>query len=112
MATAAQVETTLKELLRRWNGGGRATDLPDRRVVHCVVTDLELRYQTTFAEGGFTALRTVRNGSTKCDVLISVSSADLAALSDGHLSPVFAFLSGRLRIEANARDLVLLRQLF
>lgn len=112
MATAAQVETILKELLRRWNSGGRATDLPDQRVVHCVITDLDLRYQTTFDAGVFSRLRAVRNGSAGGDVVVAVSSADLIALSEGRLSPVFAFLSGRLKIEANARDLGLLRGLF
>ena len=112
MASQAQVERTLKDLLKRLKGadfGERS--LPEARVIVAAITDLDLHYRGTLSGGRISGF-VQDEDSAGADVLITVSSNDLVALSEGRLSPVFAFLSGRLRVDADARDMLLLRQLF
>jgi predicted lipid carrier protein YhbT len=112
VATRAQVERTLADLISRLHD----TDVSDRslpaeRTLLCHISDLDLWYRGTFAEGRISGLVAVKKPPTG-DVIITVSGDDLVALSEGRLSPVFAFLSGKLRVDAGARDLMLIRQLF
>lgn len=112
MATRAQVERTLDALIKRFHAADVAdARLPDQRKLVCYIRDLELYYTGTFNEGRVSSL-VPEDGATGADVLITVSSDDLVALADGRLSPVYAFLSGKLRVDAGARDLMLIRQLF
>ncbi|MCA1832045.1 MAG: SCP2 sterol-binding domain-containing protein [Actinomycetota bacterium] len=112
MATKAQVERTLKDLLKRLNGAD-VGDLAvsEERIIVAAITDLELYYRGTFSGGRVGGFERDDDASG-ANVLITVSSDDLVALSEGRLSPVFAFLTGKLRVDANARDMLLLRQLF
>jgi predicted lipid carrier protein YhbT len=112
VATKAQVERTLAELIKRLDSTDVSDrSLPEDRSLVCYIRDLELYYSGTFSAGRISKLV----GQTKQkrgDVLITVGSDDLVALADGRLSPVYAFLSGKLRVDAGARDLMLIRQLF
>jgi predicted lipid carrier protein YhbT len=112
VATRAQVERTLADLIKRLH----ATDvtdvpLPEQRTLVCHIRDLDVYYTGDWVAGRIDAM-TAQTTVPRADVLISVSSDDLVALGDGRLSPVYAFLSGKLRVEAHARDMMLIRQLF
>lgn len=112
VATKAQVERTLAELIKRFHGADVAdTRLPEERKLVCYIRDLELFYSGMFVSGRVSAMAP-EPGAAGADVLITVTSDDLVALADGRLSPVYAFLSGKLRVDAGARDLMLIRQLF
>jgi predicted lipid carrier protein YhbT len=112
VASKAQVERTLKDLLKRLNGADVGDlGVSDDRVVVAEITDLDLFYRGTLSGGRIKGF-VLDTGASEANVLITVSSDDLLALSEGRLSPVFAFLSGKLRVDADARDMLLLRQLF
>ncbi len=111
MATEAQVERTLKELIKRFNAAKFGDKgLPEERVLVCHITDHEISYRSTLNGGRLNSM--AKGEHDDADVRITVASEDLVALAEGRLSPVFAFLSGKLRIDANARDMLILRQLF
>jgi predicted lipid carrier protein YhbT len=113
VATRAQVERTLDELISRLHDADVSDrSLPAERTLLCHISDLSLWYRGTFSEGRISGLVAVKKAPPRGDVVITVSSDDLVALSEGRLSPVFAFLSGKLRVDAGARDLMLIRQLF
>jgi predicted lipid carrier protein YhbT len=112
VATRAQVERTLDDLIGRLHDADVSErSLPAERTLLCHISDLALWYRGTFSEGRISGLVAVKK-PPRGDVVITVSSDDLVALSEGRLSPVFAFLSGKLRVDAGARDLMLIRQLF
>jgi predicted lipid carrier protein YhbT len=112
VATRAQVERTLADLIKRLHATD-VTDLPmpEQRTLVCHIRDLDLYYTGDWV-GGRIASMTAQTAVPRADVMIGVSSDDLVALGDGRLSPVYAFLSGKLRVEAHARDMMLIRQLF
>lgn len=111
MATQAQVERTLKDLIKRFNGAEfDDKSLPEDRVLVCHIRDHDISYRSTLHAGRLNSME--KNDDMDAHVRITVASDDLLALSEGRLSPVFAFLSGRLRVDANARDMLILRQLF
>jgi predicted lipid carrier protein YhbT len=111
VATEAQVERTLKELIKRFNGAKFGDKgLPEERILVCHITDHEASYRSVLNGGRLNSMAKAEEADA--DVRITIGSDDLVALAEGRLSPVFAFLSGRLRIDANARDMLILRQLF
>ena len=113
MASADEVDRTLKKLVKRLDGADLdGASLPENaRTILCVITDLDLIYRADYAGGRIRKLRAVKT-ETPSDVRISVGSDELVALADGRTSLPMALLFGRIRVDANARDLLLLRQLF
>jgi predicted lipid carrier protein YhbT len=113
VATQAAVDRTLRKLIKRLDGADLdGADLPsESRSILCVITDLDLEYRADYAKGQIRKLRLVEDGGD-ADVTISLSSDELIALADGKSSLAMALLFGRIRVNANARDLLLLRQLF
>lgn len=114
VATRAEVDRTLRELVGRLDGAELDdAKLPsDTRTILCVVTDLELIYRAEYAKGRIRKLRAVKRDTDGADVRITLPSDELIALSEGKSSLAMALLFGRIRVDANARDLLLLRQLF
>ena len=114
MASRAQVDRTLRKLVKRLDGADLDdADLPtDARSILCSITDLELDYRADYAKGKIAKLRIVDGDDAGADVKISLSSDELVNLADGKSSLPMALLFGRIRVDANARDLLLLRQLF
>jgi predicted lipid carrier protein YhbT len=113
VATPAEVDRTLKDLVRRLAGASpqtRSTPSGERKLV-VIIPDLELVYTGAYSAGAISSLRKARPNGEE-DVKITVSSDDLIALADGRLGVGSALLWGKLRVEAGARDLLLLRQLF
>lgn len=113
MATPAEVDRTLKKLVKRLDTADLdGASLPEQqRDIICVITDLDLVYRAEYADGRIRKLSKIKSVDGG-DVRISVASDELIALADGKSSLAMALLFGRIRVDAHARDLLLLRQLF
>lgn len=112
MASEAEVEATLNDLISRLDEAGvERRSLPDRRTLAVLIKDLDLTYTAVFGGGKISALEQ-RTPSGDEDVRISVASDDLVALASGRMGVGGALLTGRLRVDAGVSDLFLLRQLF
>jgi hypothetical protein len=114
VATRRDVERTLRGLLKRFDGAKLdGASLPDAdRTIACVITDLGVVYRAEYGKGRIDGLHLSEDGDDDADVRISLSSDELIALSEGRSSLAIALLMGRIRVDAGARDLLLLRQLF
>jgi len=113
VASPEEVDRTLKKLVKRLDGADLdGASLPENeRSILCVITDLDLMYRADYGGGRIKKLRIIKT-EAPADVRISVGSDELVALADGKSSLPMALLFGRIRVDANARDLLLLRQLF
>jgi hypothetical protein len=115
VATERQVEQKLRQLIRRLEeaGGGTrdslAGALPDRRVVHVHVTDLDTDYWTDLIGGRMGPLR--RGSPPRSDIVIQVSGDHLVELVDGRASLFSSYVGGRVKIEASFADLMRVRKL-
>ena len=107
------MDRTLKTLVKRLDVADlEDASLPeDKRSILCVVTDLELVYSAEYAQGRIRKLKLIPDAG-EADVRITLSSDELVALAEGKTSLPMALLFGRIRVDAHARDLLLLRQLF
>lgn len=114
VATREQVDRTLRELVGRLDGAElNDAKLPsESRSILCVVTDLDLVYRAEYSKGRIRKLRVVKAGTDGADVRITLPSDELVSLAEGRSSLPMALLFGRIKVDANARDLLLLRQLF
>ena len=114
MATPQEVDRTLRELLGKLDDAELedAKLPPDTRSILCVVTDLDVIYRAEYAKGRIRKLRKVKADDDGADVRITVVSDELISLAEGRSSLPMALLFGRIRVDANARDILLLRQLF
>lgn len=114
MATRAEVDRTLRELVGRLDGAKlNDAKLPsETRSILVLVTDLELTYRAEYAKGRIRKLKVIKADGDGADVRITLPSDELVALAEGRSSLPMALLFGRIRVDANARDLLLLRQLF
>jgi hypothetical protein len=114
VATREEVDRTLRELVGRLDGADLdGASLPEqKKTIVCEITDLDLIYRAEYGAGRIRKLRVTRTASDEADVRLSVSSDELIALAEGRSSLPMALLMGRIRVDAHARDLLLLRQLF
>jgi len=114
VATREDVDRTLRKLIKRLDDVDLdGASLPEaERSIICHITDLELTYRADYSGGRIRKLRLVKASEDSGDVRISVGSDELVALADGRSSLPMALLFGRIRVDAHARDLMLLRQLF
>lgn len=114
MATATDVDRTLKDLVRRLNSATLDSDaqMPEgSRSLLIVIRDLDVTYTCVFTGGRIERLRKTEESGDE-DARITVSSDDLIALATGKMGVGGALLTGRLRVDAGMRDLLMLRQLF
>ncbi|HEX9774850.1 MAG TPA: SCP2 sterol-binding domain-containing protein [Actinomycetota bacterium] len=110
MATAEEVEQSLYVLMERLHASGaEAHTIPDRSII-CFVPDLETAFWTELKGARFYGLTEVEPG-TVADARITARSDDLIALIDGRLHVGFAFITGKIRIDASAADLMMIRHL-
>jgi len=114
VATQEEVDRTLRKLVKRLDGAELdGASLPENaRTILCIISDLDLMYRADYTGGRIKKLRVVKTSDGAADVKITVGSDELVALADGKSSLPMALLFGRIRVDANARDLLLLRQLF
>lgn len=85
--------------------------MPERRTLLVQVKDLDESFTAVFAAGSIKDLKRAASSGDE-DVTISVGSDDLIALATGRMGVAGAMLTGRLRVDAGVRDLLLIRQLF
>lgn len=111
VASKRRVEQTLRELIARAGSveDSLAGSLPEPRVLGLHLTDLDTHYWTELDGGRMGRLHHGR--PEDAHIRIRVSSDDLIHLVDGGTSLFAAYLSGRLRIDASATDLMALRKL-
>jgi hypothetical protein len=83
------------------------------RSLSCRLTDLGQVVRGRLARGSVRELRAEPDGSSveKADIRLTMTSDDLVALTDGHLSFGPAWASGRVKLEAGLRDMLRLRSL-
>ena len=115
MATKRQVETKLRQLIKRLDQtdrevrGSLAESLPESRIIEVVITDLDASYWTELDGGRMDGLH--HGTPREAEILVRVSSDHLIELVDGRKSLFSAYLSGQVRIEASISDLLRLRRL-
>ncbi len=84
--------------------------IPNRSIL-CVLPDLPDAFFVELKKGKLRGLRKT-DASEKTDARITARSDDLVALIDGRLGIAYAFLTGKVKINAPASDLMMLRRLF
>jgi predicted lipid carrier protein YhbT len=115
VATKKQVEAKLRELIRRLEDAGGSAQgqlaeaLPNARVIQIEVPDLDARYWTELAHGRLGTLRT--GASDGWDMRVTADADDLIAMIDGNRNLLTSYLTGRIRMQASATDLMALRKL-
>ena len=111
MATVEECATALRMVAGRLSDTDAATrDRIDERTLACRIRDLDVTFVGQLRDG---ALDGIELGDPPSDaVLLSLTSDDLIALTDGRLKLAVAFATGRLQIQAGVRDLLKLRSFF
>jgi len=83
---------------------------PDRTIL-CVIPDLNTAFRVELKKAKLRGLRKAET-SEATDARITARSDDLIALIDGRLGIAYAFLTGKVKIDAPASDLMMMRGLF
>lgn len=111
VASADEVEEALRSLMQRLDDAApEEGSIPDR-TIKCVLPDLRTAYRSSIVGARFDGLEEV-SLDEDADVTVIARSGDLVALVDGRLNIGFAFLTGKIRVEASTSDLMLIRRLF
>ena len=111
MATMDQCMTALNGILGDLARNPAAAGLD--RSLSCRLTDLDQVVLGRLSSGAVRDLHAVPDGPAvpKADIRLTMTSDDLVALTDGHLSFGSAWAGGRVKLEAGLRDLLRLRKL-
>jgi len=114
VAAKRQVETKLRELIRRLDeaheGQASLSDaLPEPRIVQVLVTDLGESYWTELSGGRMGPLNAGR--PDQADIRVGADSDVLVELVDGRRSIFSSYLAGKVKVEASFADLMRLRKL-
>jgi hypothetical protein len=114
VATKRQVETKLRELIRKLAGTREGVTalsdaLPERRVIEVYVTDLEAAYWTELSDGMMGPLK--RGAPERADMRLEAMSDDLVDVLDGRRSMFSSYIAGRMKVEASFADIMRLRKL-
>ncbi|SNQ48893.1 Alkyl sulfatase [Frankia canadensis] len=111
MADRSQCLAALQAIATRLDvlaAQGRPPRAPDRRIV-CRVPDLGTAFHGELRDG---CLRDLGEGPRDdAQIVLTVASDDLVALTEGRLSVLTAWRSGRLVVDASVRDLLRVRSL-
>jgi hypothetical protein len=112
MADKTQCEAALRTLADRLDkhagAGGTRPRTPDRTIV-CRIPDIDTCFSAALRSGSLTDV--VEGNRRDAQITFTVNSDDLVAVTDGSLSFVTAWTSGRLKIDASLRDLLRVRSL-
>lgn len=112
MATVEQCEQALRSISDKLASASpeekRKADL--NRSLSCTVTDLDTTFSGRLSGDGITDLR--RDDPGEAQIRLTTTSDDLIALTEGRLSFLSAWSSGRLKVSANPLDLIKMRGLF
>jgi len=115
LATKRQVETKLRELIRRLDWAHPEVQsslsgaLPDARIIEVTITDLGEAYWTELASGRMSSLH--KGPADDADIRVRLTGDHLVALVDGEKSLFSSFVGGQVKIEASFGDLMRLRKL-
>lgn len=109
MATVAEVDAVLAELMGRFEGvdSGTRAMLPSRRVVEARCPDLDLVRYAEWRDGELIVLDDPP--AHRPDIRVTVDSDDLVAMAEGRLSFSRAYAGNRVRLDASMTDLLRLR---
>jgi hypothetical protein len=113
VATPAEVDRVLRGLIRRFDEAEPSSkaSLPSGRAIVCAITDLNIVYRGDYTGGRINGFARAKKDDVRGDIRIEMRSDDLIALAEGRLSLARALFTGRISVDAGARDLLLLRQL-
>jgi hypothetical protein len=111
VASAAEVERSIRSLMKKLSDASPDPDSIPERSILCVLPDLSTAYRVELKKAKLRGLKQVPT-TEKTDARITAKSDDLIALIDGRLGIGYAFLTGKVRIDAPAQDLLMLRRLF
>lgn len=115
LASEETVERKLEELIERLHESdddvkeSLRDSLPEPRVLHLHVTDLEAHYWTELVDGHLGTLH--RGLPEEPHARIETDSDHFVDLVDGRLHLVSAFLSGKVRVDASFNDMMSLRKM-
>ncbi|HZD17990.1 MAG TPA: SCP2 sterol-binding domain-containing protein [Actinomycetota bacterium] len=115
MASVDEVQRKLEELIERLHGSddelkaSLRDSLPEARILHLHVTDLEADFWTELVDGHMGALH--RGSPDEAHARIETDSDHFIDMVDGRLHLVSAFLSGKVRVDASFGDMMQLRKM-
>ncbi|HEX5496369.1 MAG TPA: hypothetical protein VFX70_17525 [Mycobacteriales bacterium] len=111
MATVEECEQALRRLAAalRGPGGDQTRQQITDRTVSCHLTDLDVTFAGTLRDDGLHGIS--RTGDRAAQIRLAMTSDDLLALTDGSLTLLSAWTSGRVSIRAGVFDLLRLRRL-
>lgn len=112
MATAEECRKALESLLGRMadmDPADRAANFPER-TMSCRVPDLGLLFVSRLGPNGAEPVEEAVPGSPPAQVRFTANSDDLVSIAGDPASFARAWLTGRLKVEANVFDLLRLRK--
>ncbi|MFI9153513.1 sterol-binding protein [Streptomyces sp. NPDC053367] len=114
MATIEECRSALEKLsenMGRAEGDVRAAAALDRSV-SCHITDLDVTFVGRMSDGRIHVRDTLQGPPLeKAGIRLAMTGDDLVALVDGELHFARAWGSGRVKLHAGVRDLLVLRKL-
>jgi predicted lipid carrier protein YhbT len=111
VATAAEVERSIRTLAKRLAEASVDPSVVPDRTIMAICPDLDIAYRMELKDAKLRGLKQVASKES-ADARITARSDDLIALLEGRLNAATAFLTGKVRIDAPAKDLMMLRRLF
>jgi hypothetical protein len=113
VATKDQVTKAIERLMARLDGNEEnvRSAIPGRKVLGCLVTDLDASWYSVIEDGHVSAPTQSPPPDERVAVLLKVRSDDLIDLVGERISFTSAFLSGKVRVDASLTDLLRLRTL-
>jgi predicted lipid carrier protein YhbT len=111
VASAAEVEQSIRSLMKKLSDADPDPDSVPNRTILCVIPDLNTAYRVELKKAKLRGLRKAETNEAT-DARITARSDDLIALIDGRLGIAYAFLTGKVKIDAPASDLMMMRGLF
>ncbi len=111
MATEEEVERCIRSLAKKLAAASVDPGVVPDRTLLAVCPDLAVAYRMELKAAKLRGLKKV-SPQEQADARITARSDDLIALVEGRLNAGVAFLTGKVRIDASAKDLMLLRRLF
>ncbi|MEV6175393.1 SCP2 sterol-binding domain-containing protein [Streptomyces sp. NPDC051954] len=114
MATTEECRAALEKLSDNMQGaeGDARTAAALERSVSCHITDLDVTFAGRLTGGRIEVHETLQGAPReKAQIRLAMAGDDLVALVDGRLNFAKAWGSGRVKLHASLRDLLVLRKL-
>jgi predicted lipid carrier protein YhbT len=111
VATAEDVERCIKGLAKKLAAAAPDPEQVPNRSIICDIPDLDTAFWVELKGARLRGLKQVAR-TEAADARLTARSDDLIALVEGRLNAGIAFLTGKVRIDAPPKDLMMLRRLF